>query len=200
LYTTDAFSLMAKPTELSNLSAVNPELARQWHPTKNSDLRPDAVGAKSNKKVWWRCPIDPEHEWEAVVASRHKAGCPHCYHELKLTSWIVGSDGKKRPEQLRDRTVLFSELVALGAERDRLGYLYVGDTRKLIWKCSTCNQSWQNQLRKRAVQGQGCTYCTNQTTRHGNSLLALHPDLASQWDFQTKDYGFRHQPSVSTLI
>ncbi len=188
---------MAKSSALSNLFAVNPELAKQWHPTRNGDLQPDAVRAKSNKKVWWRCPLVLEHEWEAVVASRHKSGCPHCYHELKLTNWIVGSDSKKRPEQLRDRTTLFSELVALGAEKDRLGSLYVGDTRKLTWKCSTCNQSWDNQLRKRAIQGQGCPYCTNHRTHHGNSLLALYPDLASQWDYQrnTRDVKLVNGPA-----
>ena len=188
LFTKYVFSPMVKSTALSNLLAVSPELAKQWHPTKNGDLKPDAVGVKSNKKVWWRCALHLEHEWEAVVASRQKSGCPHCYHELKLTSWIVGSDGKKRLEQLRDSPELFSELVALGADRDRLGSLYVGDTRTLTWKCSTCNQSWQNQLRKRAVQGQGCTYCTNQTTHRGNSLLALHPDIAAQWDYQENSH------------
>ena len=55
-----------------------PDLAAQWHPTRNGQLRPQQVTTGSGKKVWWRCPAD--HDWEAVVYSRTKAGtgCPVC--------------------------------------------------------------------------------------------------------------------------
>jgi len=30
-------------------------------------------------KVWWRCPVNPSHEWEAVVHNRAVGnGCPFC--------------------------------------------------------------------------------------------------------------------------
>jgi Probable Zinc-ribbon domain len=34
----------------------------------------------SNKKVWWLCSEDPNHEWEASPAERARAGrgCPVC--------------------------------------------------------------------------------------------------------------------------
>ena len=35
------------------LSTTHPELAEQWHPTKNDELTPDDVVAGSNKKAWW---------------------------------------------------------------------------------------------------------------------------------------------------
>ena len=43
--------------EAENLANVNPQLASEWHPTKNGDLTPDMVTACSNKKVHWlgRC-------------------------------------------------------------------------------------------------------------------------------------------------
>lgn len=34
----------------SPLSVTHPELAAQWHPTKNAELTPG-----SGKKVWWQC-------------------------------------------------------------------------------------------------------------------------------------------------
>ena len=59
----------------NNLQAVNPELAKQWHPTKNGELTAKNVTPMSNKKAWWRCPYG--HEWEARVSSRSKGtGCP----------------------------------------------------------------------------------------------------------------------------
>lgn len=175
---------MRKPSPTSNLAALYPDLARQWHPTKNGDLRPEGVGAKSNKKVWWQCPVNPAHEWPAVIATRLTSGCKLCYEEAHLKYWITGADGEKRPETLSDRPTLFSELVAEGEEREKLGACYVGEVRKLTWQCAKCHQQWQNQLRKRAIEGQDCKCHRGHTTYEGNSLLALHPKIAAQWDFE----------------
>jgi positive regulator of sigma E activity len=64
----------------NNLAALNPTLAKQWHPTKNGDLSPNMVTLGSNKKVWWVC--DRGHEWEATIKRRtglkHPTGCPYC--------------------------------------------------------------------------------------------------------------------------
>src|SRR6266851_5044227 len=54
-------------TSTTSLRVLRPELATEWHPNKNGNLTPDAVTPGSNKKVWWRCSIDPSHEWEALV-------------------------------------------------------------------------------------------------------------------------------------
>eukprot|EP00128_Syssomonas_multiformis_P003599 Colp12_sorted_trinity150504_noHs@31696 len=53
-----------RPKGTVTLLAAHPELAQQWHPTKNGVLSPDAVSRGSCKKVWWQCPSDPAHEWE----------------------------------------------------------------------------------------------------------------------------------------
>ena len=62
-----------------SLSNYAPEIAEQWHPTKNGSLTPDQVSYASNKKVWWFLPYtDPdtgEHfdfEWQANINNRSK--------------------------------------------------------------------------------------------------------------------------------
>src|SRR6266702_5249633 len=66
-------------TSITSLQALHSYLANEWHPEKNGDLTPDQVKPHSNKKVWWRCSVDPSHEWEAVIDSRVRGnGCPHC--------------------------------------------------------------------------------------------------------------------------
>ena len=68
----------------NDLQTTNPELAKQWHPTKNGELTAVQVTASSNKKVWWLYPYDDpktgkhfDFEWEAIVSSRNKGtGCP----------------------------------------------------------------------------------------------------------------------------
>lgn len=61
----------------NDLATVNPDLASEWHPTKNGLLLPSQVGAGTKRKVWWKCHLG--HEWEASVSSRNKgSGCPYC--------------------------------------------------------------------------------------------------------------------------
>lgn len=55
----------------------NPELAKEWHPTKNGDLTPYDVTYGSLKKVWWQC--EKGHEWKARIGKRNLGdGCFRC--------------------------------------------------------------------------------------------------------------------------
>ncbi|HIN06663.1 MAG TPA: hypothetical protein EYM65_10590 [Dehalococcoidia bacterium] len=70
---------MAQTRTKTTLSRSHPELAAQWHPTKNVELTPDQVVAGSNKKAWWICTEGPDHEWEASIGHRTAGrGCPFC--------------------------------------------------------------------------------------------------------------------------
>lgn len=52
----------------NDLATVEPETAKQWHPTLNGPLTPEMVTAGSHRRVWWQCPNG--HVWKAVVFSR----------------------------------------------------------------------------------------------------------------------------------
>ena len=52
------------------LSITHPQLAAQWHPTKNGNLTPDQVVAGSHKKAWWIYPNASDHKWEASIGNR----------------------------------------------------------------------------------------------------------------------------------
>ena len=60
----------------NDLKTVNPRLAKEWHPTKNGNLKPTDVYANSRTRVWWQCPIG--HEYQAVVRERNsgRTNCP----------------------------------------------------------------------------------------------------------------------------
>lgn len=65
----------AKPGE--SLADRDPEIAAQWHPSRNGLLRASDVTANSGQTVWWLC--DRRHEWQAMINNRRKArGCPKC--------------------------------------------------------------------------------------------------------------------------
>lgn len=67
-----------RATPQTSIVAAYPEIAAQWHPTKNGDLTPDQVLPRSRKKVWWLCMHG--HEWVARVSYRtwHRSVCPYC--------------------------------------------------------------------------------------------------------------------------
>tara|TARA_B110000971_G_C20005930_1_gene499144 strand:+ start:181 stop:1164 length:984 start_codon:yes stop_codon:yes gene_type:complete len=64
----------------NSLATVFPEVAKQWHLTKNDRLTPNDVVAPSSKRVWWKCPHGPDHEWQTTVHKRSidRTGCPFC--------------------------------------------------------------------------------------------------------------------------
>jgi very-short-patch-repair endonuclease len=70
----------AKPGR--SLAELDPEVATEWHPTKNGVVKPSDVNAGSNEKYWWQCSFNKSHEWPARIANRTtprlRLGCPHC--------------------------------------------------------------------------------------------------------------------------
>ena len=65
-----------------SLQALFPDIAKEWHPTKNGSLTPSQVTAHSAKKVWWLYPYDDiktgkhfDFEWEMAIDNRTSQGC-----------------------------------------------------------------------------------------------------------------------------
>ena len=59
------------------LETINPELAKEWHPTKNGEISPKDIVSGTHKKVWWKC--SKNHEWIASIVKRiNGCGCPFC--------------------------------------------------------------------------------------------------------------------------
>ncbi len=79
------FLKVSVPPERS-LAVCYPELAKEFHPTKNKGLTPLAILAGSKKVVWWQCKDNPKHAWQCSVKQRalEHTKCNVCYHEKWL--------------------------------------------------------------------------------------------------------------------
>lgn len=90
----------------NDLATIKPEVAKEWHPTKNNGLTAAMVSPSSGKKIWWLC--DRGHEWEISVANRSNNGCPRCSlgntsnSEQKLYDEMV----KKYPDAVNSAKIL----------------------------------------------------------------------------------------------
>ena len=65
-----------------NLATRHPELAEQWHPSKNQPLSPQNVVRERGRRFWWKCTFG--HEWTASIDSRiAHPSCPGCRIEAR---------------------------------------------------------------------------------------------------------------------
>lgn len=62
----------------TSIEYLYPELMKEW--SENNEIAPSGITRGSEKKVWWKCPINSHPEYLASPYSRiHlKTGCPIC--------------------------------------------------------------------------------------------------------------------------
>ncbi len=71
-----------KVLKSNSLAALYPELAKEWHPTKNGNITPYDVTPGSHMKVWWKCSEGEDHEWQAMIYNRIRGrDCPKCRYK-----------------------------------------------------------------------------------------------------------------------
>lgn len=65
----------------NSLASKFPEIASEFHPTRNGKITPNDFVVASNRKFWWKCSnSNCEEEWRTSVAHRtiDGTGCPTC--------------------------------------------------------------------------------------------------------------------------
>jgi hypothetical protein len=79
-----------KVGEDNNLLVLFPDVAKEWHPTKNKDLTPSDFTRGSKEKVWWLCPKG--HDYESIIYDRTRkdrpTGCPYCSGRKKVGALV----------------------------------------------------------------------------------------------------------------
>lgn len=165
----------------TDLATVRPDLAEEWHPTKNKGLKPSDIMPRYSKKVWWlgKCG----HEWRANPDHRYRgSGCPICLGMKALTvensifemvhdivkDWDYDKNGDLHPKN-----------VAWKSGKD------------IWWKCDN-DHSYQMKpnikikinKKTKELRISDCPYCTGQRILSGyNDLATTHPELMKEWDF-----------------
>ena len=138
----------------NNLQAKYPEIAKEWHPTKNGGISPSDVTRASSKKAWWLCP--KKHSYQSIIANRTRqgVGCPYCAGKKaspennlrKLfpgiaKEWHPTKNGKITPENVT-----------------------YGSHKKVWWRCPR-GHSYQAIVKSRTNKQQsGCPKCSNQSS------------------------------------
>ena len=158
---------------LSNcLATLNPELAKQWHPSKNETLSPYDVTIGSDKKVWWKCEKGDDHEWEASIDNRTKGnGCSICRGlKVVVSNCLATLDPELAKEWHPTRNGALSPYDVT-----------VSSNKKVWWKCNKGpDHEWKTSIAHR-TNGKGCSICRGLKVVVSNCLATLNPKLAKQW-------------------
>jgi rubrerythrin len=140
--------LIGKPKAGESLAERFPDIAAQWHPSKNGNRHPGEVKAGSDMTAWWVC--ERGHTWKTPVFTRtgpRKYGCPECKHlpapgqsfadryPSVAAQWHPTKNGTLDPNAVEP-----------------------GSTRKVWWKC-TFGHEWRATVSNRA-RGSGCRFCS----------------------------------------
>ncbi len=127
------------------LKNIYPELAEEWHPTKNGTLTPDMFSVSSGVKVWWLCK-NCGNVWEASIADRSAGhGCKICRYKTRIRTRMKnqankkGSFAKLKPELLDEWD--YSKNIDINPNE-----IIATSGISVWWKCSKCGHEWKQRI------------------------------------------------------
>lgn len=157
----------------NKLNDTHPDLAKEWHPTKNGETTPDKVSSGSHKKAWWLGSCG--HEWEGIIRNRanKKAGCHYCaskkvligFNDLTTVNPKIAKEWHPTKNSTKPTDYTFKS------------------NKKVWWKCDKGHE-WEAPISYRTgKKGGSCLYCLNQKIIEGfNDLETINSVLAAEWN------------------
>ena len=156
----------------NSLAAIHPDVAAEWHPTKNDNLTPEQVTKASKRTVWWLCHNNPSHEWRATIYNRtiSRSGCPDCSRRRASPDYSLAA---AHPDVAAEWHPTRNETTP--------DQVTPGSSQLAWWLCpKTPEHEWQAVINNRTAQGQGCPFCSNKRVSSTNNLGVCFPAIASE--------------------
>ena len=147
------FCSLHRVSDLNRLTVTNPEIAREWHPVRNGDNKPEDFSQGSRELIWWQCPKKHYHAYQMPIQQRTRGyNCSFCAgkntHELDsiahLFPEIAAEWDYAANKPLRKRDPSSPKEVSPGS------------SRKVWWICSKCGNKYKKQVHQRTKFGRGC--------------------------------------------
>lgn len=158
--------------EVNSLAKQRPDLAAEWHPTKNGSLTPYDVEAGERREVWWRCVEG--HEFSSRIDTRttptgHRL-CRDCY-------WIRSA--RRLPLSESHPHIAATIHPTLNNPVPNPELISAGSGRRLWWRCSEGHE-WEASVIDR-IGTSGCPFCLGRRVSPATCLAATNPDAAARW-------------------
>ena len=149
-----------------------PDIAKEWHPSKNPSYDITHVSSFSNIKVWWLCSACG-NEWETTVKHRTKErnSCPVC---------ALAQRGNSKSKYAATANPFFEKNPGLIDEWHPTKNLpllptdiSVFSNKHFWWICSFCGNEWQDTASHR-TSGRGCPKCSKAQTSFAEQTVFFY--------------------------
>ncbi len=147
-------------------------LSNQWDYVNNDSI--DITSVNSSENVWWICPKNLDHNWQALVCHRIKgAGCPCCCNIKAVQSNCLKTTHPNLADQWHETLNIISPYEITS-----------GSNKKIWWKCPIAEDHfWESSVVDRVRKNTGCPFCDGKKASSTNSLGKKFPELICEWDF-----------------
>jgi very-short-patch-repair endonuclease len=148
-----------------------PQIAKEWHPTKNGELKPSDVCPSAMTKIWWICP--KKHEYQAIPGNRtvSNTGCPYC------TGKLVNSDNNLAEAFPK----VSAEWHPTKNAKKPTDYT-LSSGKKVWWQCSKNTiHEWESTIVNRTDKGHGCPVCSGRKADSTSNFELFYPEMAKEW-------------------
>ena len=164
------------------MAITHPKITKQWHPTKNGNLTPYDVTAGSGKKIWWKCNVFDDHEWESTIYDRtrndnRRIFCPCCSGKKAVLSNCLVTTHPELSKQWHPIE-----------NYDLTPYsVTAGSNKKVWWQCLVCNCKWKISVNNRTSNGSNCPICNESKGEKAvaKTLTNFSLKFKRQWKFKS---------------
>ena len=162
-------------TGYNDLETLFPDIATEWHPYKNTELKPSSITAYSKKKVWWLCSRGHSYEQTVERRTRRGSACYYCsgHKVLKGFNDLASVNPSLSVEWHPSKNAPLTPYEVTA-----------GSGKRVWWLCPKCGYEWQASPNNRK-RGIGCPCCSGRVPKTGiNDLATLYPELLNEWDYE----------------
>lgn len=149
----------------NSLATLYPDIASQWHPTKNGSVLPSQILPNSSFNAWWKCSNGEDHVWRRMVSHRvyprspNEGKCPFCQKvDLRSQSLAVC-----RPDLAKEWDYALNG--------DLTPFMVTKSSSKRVWWVCENGHHYQSTIYNRgSTHNTGCPICLGRKVSEETSL------------------------------
>lgn len=176
-----------------SICVTHPNIAKQWHPTKNGTFKAHNATKGTTRYVWWACKVADDHVWRASIYQRcrKESGCPFCSSRRVCKSNSLAFIHPKIAKEWSPKNL-------------RSPSEYTKASGSMVWWVCSKGHEWHTKILNRTVSGSGCPQCVKLNKIANNPLNTNdNKKLLREWHPRNKlsptDYCARSSSRVLWL-
>ncbi len=143
----------------NSFAALYPDIAREWHPSKNRSITPDIITPETHDQYYWLCPNGHTYKASPKNRVRMNSNCPYCsnkkilkgYNDLETTHPHIAIDYDNQKNLRKSYEVSRGCSDRVWFKCHKCGYefnYHLNEYIKIGGLCPACSQKSKNKFQK----------------------------------------------------